>query len=189
MLSLRTNQEGLPILDQFSEEGFVDCVFKINNLEEGETYFIFDMKAFYNEKNLSIRVKVNKNIQAGFDQECNVIQGRFYDQGVVFMSTGTESDNLLNVMAKLYGIDLMSIEMTEEESFTAFALHQEEFDIRKDAVKIKIFGRDKEEDSEDEYNESFFNLDLTNGLVFWNEKDQEYRVPLILALTKRSVED
>jgi hypothetical protein len=30
---------------------------------------------------------------------------------------------------------------------------------------------------------SSFNLDLPNGLVFWNEKDQDYREPLVRSLT------
>lgn len=50
-------------------------------------------------------------------------------------------------------------------------------------VKIKLFGNDRETDSEDDYYESFFNLDLPNGLVFWNEKDQEYREPLVRSLS------
>jgi hypothetical protein len=74
--------------------------------------------------------------------------------------------------------------MKDEESFTAIALHQGPIDMTEQAIKIKIFGRDGPSDTEEEYYESFFNLDLKQQLVFWNEKDQEYRRPLILGLAK-----
>ncbi|MGH7976769.1 MAG: hypothetical protein ACREDS_02250 [Limisphaerales bacterium] len=75
--------------------------------------------------------------------------------------------------------------MISKETFTAIALHDGEIDLRIEPVKIKIFGRDGEPFDESVYNESFFNLDLANGFVNWNEKDQEYRRPLICALTKQ----
>jgi len=34
-----------------------------------------------------------------------------------------------------------------------------------------------------EYFESFFNRDLASGFVFWNEKDPDYRTPLIRGLS------
>jgi hypothetical protein len=51
---------------------------------------------------------------------------------------------------------------------------------------MKLFGRDDEPFIEDDYYESFFNVDLANGLVYWNEKDQEYREPLLRALAVAS---
>ena len=73
--------------------------------------------------------------------------------------------------------------MVSEETFTGIALHQGMIDMESEPVKIKIFGNDSDNDIEDDYYESFFNLDLKNGFVFWNEKDQEYREPLIRSLS------
>ena len=56
--------------------------------------------------------------------------------------------------------------------------------MTKEPIKIKIFGKDSENDLENDYYESFFNLDLANGFVFWNEKDEEYREPLIRGLSQ-----
>jgi hypothetical protein len=50
------------------------------------------------------------------------------------------------------------------------------------SVRIKLFGRDTEAFSEDDYYESFFNVDFPGGFVYWNEKDPEYRAPLVAAL-------
>ncbi|EHU4841393.1 hypothetical protein KY951_004500 [Vibrio parahaemolyticus] len=74
--------------------------------------------------------------------------------------------------------------MSAEETFTGIALHQDEIDMASDLVKIKLFGKDQDEDLEENYYESFLNLDLKNGFVFWNEKDQEYRKPLIRGLSE-----
>jgi len=49
-------------------------------------------------------------------------------------------------------------------------------------VKLKLFGRDGDAFDEDAYYESVFNVDLRRGYVYWNEKDQDYREPLLRAL-------
>ncbi|QTN25971.1 hypothetical protein HZ992_15225 [Rhizobacter sp. AJA081-3] len=74
--------------------------------------------------------------------------------------------------------------MVGEESFTAIALHQGALDVEEQPVKLKIFGRDASTDPENDYYESFFNLELANELVYWNEKDQEYREPLVRGLSQ-----
>jgi len=74
--------------------------------------------------------------------------------------------------------------MVDAISFTGIALHQDGVDMETEPIKIKLFGRDSDEEIErDEYFESFFNLDLASGFVFWNEKDPDYRTPLIRGLS------
>lgn len=182
-MELSVNENGLPILDQFSEEGFIDCVLKIVDLEEGEDSYKFNLRASYNGADLGFRVEVVKGIKGGFDSEMSLIQEHVYKKGVKFFRTGIESDTLLKILASLYGMDEASLEMTNEETFTGIALHQGEIDMASEPIKIKIFGKDQDEDLEENYYESFFNLDLKNGFVFWNEKDQEYREPLIRGLS------
>lgn len=79
----------------------------------------------------------------------------------------------------------VSLQMIAKEEFTGIVLHQGPINMASDPIKIKIFGRDQDDDLDKNYYESFFNLDLKNGLVFWNEKDQEYRDPLIRALSQQ----
>jgi hypothetical protein len=104
---------------------------------------------------------------------------------VVFIRSGPESDQLIARIASLYGLPHAGGQMINKETFTAIALHQGEINLRTDSVKIKIFGRDSEPFDAGAYYESFFNVDLKNGFVNWNEKDQEYRKPLIHSLTKQ----
>ncbi|EHR7166259.1 MULTISPECIES: hypothetical protein [Vibrio harveyi group] len=183
-MEIRVNEHGYPILDQFSEEGFIDCVLKIKNLKETDNLYKFDLRASYNGNELGFKVEVVKGIKSGFDSEMCLIQERVYKKGVKFLRSGSESDNLLIVLAELYGFSEVSLRMSAEETFTGIALHQGEIDMTSEPVKIKLFGKDQDEDLEENYFESFFNLDLKNGFVFWNEKDQEYRLPLIRGLSE-----
>ena len=182
-MELIVNESGLPILDQFSEEGFVDCVFKIVDLEDGEDTYKFNLRASYCGDDLGFRVEIVKGIKGGFDSEMSLIRENVFKQGVKFFRTGPESDLLLKVLAYLYGISEVADQMTGEEAFTAIALHQGKIDMATESIKIKIFGEDQNEDLEEDYYESYFNLDLKKGLVFWNEKDEDYRESLISGLS------
>lgn len=181
---MKTDAQGNPVLDQFSEEGFVDCVFRIADLVETPSAYEFRMLASHNGQVVGLRASVVKGIKAGFDSKMNLNKAHVYRKGVVFHSSGAESDRLLASLSALYGNPKPDARMADEASFTAIALHQGALDIGADPVKIKLFGRDGPADSEDDYYESFFNLDLKNRLVYWNEKDQDYRKPLLKGLSK-----
>jgi hypothetical protein len=106
-----------------------------------------------------------------------------YRRGVSFRSLGEISDRLIAVLANLYGLGYGALQMTAEETFTAIALQQSDTDLEVHGVKFKLFGKDGEEFSQDDYYESFFNVDLPSMLVSWNEKDPDYRAPLVRALS------
>ncbi len=181
-MQLMVDETGLPVLDQFSEEGFVDCVLRITDFRADENSYHFHMAASFEECPVGINVTVVKGIKAGFDEEMQLNPDHVYRQGVIFSRSGIESDRLIAALSKLYKLDLKVEKMVDIETFTAIALHQGNIDTESEPVKIKLFGKDATEVNDDDYYESFFNLDIRNGLVFWNEKDPEYRQPLIKAL-------
>jgi len=185
-VEIEVDSQGNPILDQFSEEGFIDCVFKITALKETENSYKFHLSSSYGDEILGMNVEVVKGIKGGFDSEMSLIQEHVYKKGIKFLKSGAESDRLITTLAKLYGMETKPRSMVKEETFTGIALHEGEIDMNSEAIKIKIFGKDEGEDDEleENYYESFFNLDLANGLVFWNEKDQDYREPLIRGLSE-----
>lgn len=175
---------GNPVLTQYSEEGFVDCVFKIVDLRETDALYRFRLIGSYKGDIVGMGVTVVKGIQAGMNSEMQLISDHVYRNGVVFSRTGPESDRLISVLSAMYGIHEIPTHMVETGAFTAIALHQGSIDMTSEPIKLKLFGYDGPTDREDYYNESFFNLDLKNKLVFWNEKDQEYRKPLLRSLSK-----
>jgi hypothetical protein len=183
-MEISLDQNGNPILNQFSEEGFVDCVFKISSIEESESHYFFNLKASFNAQIVGFNVKLYKYIENGFDAEMNGYKDRFYSKGVTFYSSGEESDLLITEIADLYGLELGQLEMVKEESFTVFALMQKRVDFNSEAARLKLFGRDQDHNESSEHYQFFFNIDLPMGLVFWNEKDQAYRNPLVSALSK-----
>lgn len=182
--TMKTDPEGFPILNQYSEEGFVDCVLKISDLTETPTHYRFHLAASFNGELVGMNVAVVKNVHGGFDSDMNLDKSYVYKSGVSFMRSGPESDRLISFLAGLYGESKPDLTMIELESFTAIALHQGALDMLEGPIKIKLFGRDSEPFDEDAYYESFFNLDLKNRVVYWNEKDSDYRAPLIRGLTK-----
>jgi hypothetical protein len=179
---VKTDSLGNPHLTQYSEEGFIDCVFRIVEKDETPMHYRLTLRAIHQGQIVGFAALVVKGIKAGLDSDTKLIPEHVYRKGVTFVRTGTESDRLVAIIAGLYGQRNRPLRMTAEETFTAIALHQGSIGITEQPVKIKMFGRDAEPIDNATYYESFFNVDLKSGFVFWNEKDQDYRIPLIRAL-------
>lgn len=183
-MNIKVDSSGRPLMTQFSEEGFVDCVFRIENMIQTARSYKFHLSSSHNGAVLGFDVEVIKDIQGGFNADMKLVKEHVYSQGVKFYRSGPESDRLLTELAALYGMAPQQYAMRQSEPYTAIALHQGQLNMEEEAIKIKIFGRDNDTDGEDDYNESFFNLDLKNGFVFWNEKDPDYRKSLVEGLSK-----
>ena len=112
----------------------------------------------------------------------NLVKEHVYRLGACFTRSGEDSDRLISVIASLYKSKCRPQRMIDKETFTVIALHQGELDMGSQCIKLKLFGRDGEPFEEESYYESFFNIDLANKVVFWNEKDLDYREPLIRGL-------
>lgn len=182
-MDIQADSEGNPILDQHNEEGFVDLTFRLGDLVDDNQHYRFRLSASYKNRTVGMDVILVKGIQGGFDSEMNLVKEHVYRLGVRFHRAGEESDRLISAIGELYGANDSPKRMVEQETFTAIALHQGRIDMENEPVKLKIFGKDGEPFDEDAYYESFFNVDLLNGFVFWNEKDPDYRKPLLRALS------
>jgi hypothetical protein len=180
----KVSPEGYPILSQFSEEGFIDTFFKIVERFDNEECYGLRLLASHDGETVGMNVWVRRGIRGGFDADTNLIGKHVYREGVRFDRTGPESDRLLAALAQLYEMPVSSLRMVEQLPFTGIALHQNgQVDMEIQPIKIKLFGCDGPDDGTERYFESFFNLDLANGFVYWNEKDQDYRAPLIKGLS------
>lgn len=184
-MDIQTDSEGNPILDQHSEEGFVDLTFRISDFSDDGEHYRFHLTASHKKRIVGMDVVLVKGIQGGFDAKMNLVKKHVYRLGVRFLRSGTASDRLISALAELYGAKPSPMKMVKEETFTAIALHQGRLDMDNEPVNLKIFGKDGEPFDEDAYYESFFNVDLPNGFVFWNEKDPDYRKPLVRGLSAR----
>lgn len=184
-MDLKLGTNGYPVIDQLSEEGFVDLTLKITTLTDNGNYYQFHLSASHDNNELGLDVILIKGIKSGFDANMDLVKDHVYRLGVRFFRSGIESDRLISTIGQLYGADDTPQKMVSEEALTAIALHQGELDFENECVKLKLFGKDGEPFDENAYYESFFNIDLTNRLVYWNEKDSDYRQPLLAALAAR----
>ncbi len=182
-MNVQVDKLGVPIINQFSEDGFIDCFFQIKNLIRSTGEYRFQCISSFDNKLLGIEIRLIKGIRAGFDENMELIQDHVHQNSVEFIRTGDESDRLISAIAQLYELELLSKRMVDAFTFTGIALHQGDIDIETEPVKLKLFGNDAEADSDEDYFESFLNLNFTDGFVSWNEKDQDYREPLLRSLS------
>jgi hypothetical protein len=182
-MDLRTDSDGNPVLDQFSEEGFLDLTLRILELTEDGRHYRFHLAASHKGRTVGLNVVLVKGIKSGFNARMNLVKKHVYRDGVRFVRSGTESDRLIRAIGELYGAGDSKRRMVNEKAFTAIALHQGAIDLDSEPVKLKLFGKDFEPFDENAYYESFFNIDVANGFVYWNEKDPDYREPLLRALS------
>ena len=181
-MQIKINSDGNPIVDQLSEEGFVDLTFRLRSLVDDGDKYHFHLAAAKGDHTLGMNVIVVKGIKALFDSNMTAIKGHVYRKGVRFLRSGEDSDRLVSVLGELYGHGRSSLRMVDELTFTAVALTQGDLDMEAQPVRLKLFAKDDEPVDENAYCESFFNLDLVNRWAFWNEKDPDYRDPLLRAL-------
>jgi hypothetical protein len=184
-MDLQLGSDGNPVIDQLSEEGFVDLTLQICRFADEGTHYRFHLAASHNNGEVGLDVLLVKGIKSGFDGNMDLLKDHVYRQGVRFIRSGIESDRLISAIGSFYGADPVPHKMVPEESFTVIALHQGDLELENECVKLKLFGKDGESFDEDEYYESFFNVDLTNGMVYWNEKDPDYRQPMLRALAAK----
>lgn len=181
---LELDDRGNPILDQLSEEGFVDFTFRIVPVSSNATAHRLRLVASHEGRVVGLDAIVRRGMRGGLDADMNVIQTHVYRAAVRFVRTGEESDALLGILAELYGLPPRRRRMVDVLPMTGILLHEDEVDLEYEAVRIKLFGCDSDEQIErEQYFESFFNLDLDAGFVFWNEKDPDYRRPLVQGLS------
>ena len=181
-VELQLGSDGNPVIDQLSEDGFVDLTFRVTQLVDDGTCYHFHLAASHENSEVGCNVILVKRIKSGFDANMDLQKARVFREGVRFLRSGEESDRLVSALAQFYAAGTSPKAMVPEETFTAIALHQGHLDFESDCVKLKLFGNDGEPFDEDAYYECFFNVDLANGIVYWNEKDPAYREPLLRAL-------
>lgn len=157
---------------------FVDIPLTITQKSETDTSYSYVAKAIYKLDTIGVQISLKKDVKAGIvgDKMDNV----FLRDGISIHSIGIESDKLISVIAKLYGIDSQKNQMRNDNMFFVCAnLNQKNVDYNQGEYKFKIFM-----ESEDNYAELFVNFDFTNQLIYFNEKDTEYRKGVIDYLTR-----
>lgn len=180
---MELDENGLPCLAQFSEDGFVDCVFKVQNLAHQAGHYHFDLRASFAGQPVGLNVRLISEVGPGFDADMQLIQAHVYREGVVLSSLGVETERFISALASLYEMPPSAMTPTTSEALTVVALQQEPTNLADGPMRLKLFGQDADAADAERYYESFFNVNLPDGLIYWNEKDMDYRTPMLKALT------
>jgi hypothetical protein len=117
-IEIAADSDGLPVLDQFSEEGFVDCTFRISELRTDDATQRALLEASHRGRRVGFRAVIQRAIRAGFDADVQLIREHVCAGAVRFERTGLESDAMVSVLAELYGLEEATGPMAREVAFT-----------------------------------------------------------------------
>jgi hypothetical protein len=167
---------GLPVLDQFSEEGYVDCVFFIGQTGVRGDRLLFELRAECDGEIVGVDVDMVAAPGPGFDAEMQVFRHHVYEDGFTMHPVGAASDRLVAALARRFRHGATPPRMVAV-SFTAVVMQQQVVSPELGSLRLRLSrGR-----GADNY-EGVFILDLPHGRAFWKEKDTDHRGALLRAL-------
>lgn len=103
-----------------------------------------------------------------------------YQGRILIESLGEASDALVQAIDRLYGTQAGAQRMQRATRFTGISLRGDPSHLDAGPAKIKLFF---ESETEGRYAEVFLNIDSQAGSIEFNEKDMDYRRPIVLALS------
>jgi hypothetical protein len=176
---------GIPVSNQLpevtseAEEGYHDLVFHLRDRTvSADGSQSFRARGLHKNQSVGLLVLLGprwEQVSLGSDLPLA------FRGSVELKSSGAESDALLAVMDKLYGTELHPTSMKRETTFTGITLGGDPRNVASSEVKIKLFF---EPGNDEGYAELYLNIDMTGGRLQLNEKDEEYRRPIINALAE-----
>ena len=169
----------VPQVRSVGEHGFVDLdlpLAEVSDKESGTVRFV-TRGAFDNEM-LGFAVDVHSEWKAQPLQGADAV---FYWGAVTLRSIGPASDAFIRLVARLYGRRIGTPHMLAEIKAQAVGLNSDPRKIKSTPVHMKLFFHS---DIEDRYAEVFLNVDAGSKVVQFHEKDEDYRVNVIRALTE-----
>ena len=163
------------------EEGWYDIFLRITDRQEENNSVVYVAKGLYEGRVVGLKVEVNKDMSAGLLSSGEINQEAFYRNGIRFFSIGSESDELVRALSKLYQFPTVKPFSESIVGAMTFSLNEISVDLTsKEHFKFKLCFRD---DSEDLYCEMFCNIDLVDDVIELHEKDADYRENIIKTFT------
>jgi hypothetical protein len=162
------------------EDGFVDLTFQ--NIESKSTnngnneYFA---KGILNDSKVGFSIEF---LPEWKPQDVEGIDEAFYWGEANFKTTGSDTKNFLSVLATLYGAELKEFEIPNSVYAQVVGLACNPKEIAHKPCKMKFFFNP--DGDEELYSEVFINIDLEAKTLEFNEKDNDYRAPLLRSLLK-----
>jgi hypothetical protein len=154
---------------------FADVVLSIDSVKTENEATIFVAKSTIDGTKVGFEIVVyDISSKVNFDGDNSTVISA--PDGIEIRSIGNLSNNFIQVFAKRCGISTEK-GMIERISFTSIALDGSGSKIMTQPVRFKLFYE------EDDYVELFINIDAPNKQIDFQEKDIDYREPLVKVLS------
>lgn len=108
----------------------------------------------------------------------------FIKNALIIKSIGSESDDFLKALSKIYGFPTKNKFKNVIQVPTIFSLNKQKVNL--DNVGYSHFKAFLEEDNQNDYCEIFFNIDSKKQIIELHEKDMDYRKLIIKAFSQHS---
>jgi len=169
-----------PAVKVAKEEGFIDLelpVQKVEQRKDGTRSVV--VQGSLDGQAIGFAVEFRPNWKAkrldGSGQSVYWGSGRF-------VSTGGDTDRFVAALARLYGLRAADRQAKSSVEAEVVGLADDPALMPTAPTRMKFFFQG--DGSEAHYSEVFINTDLQRGVLQFNEKDQEYRTPLVGNLAK-----
>jgi len=162
------------------EDGFVDLSFTISNAKKLDSdSFEIAVKGNLNGEKLGFFIELQPS---WYSQVVEGVDEPFYWGEALFKNVGSESEAFLESLAGLYGATVSNITIPDYVYAKVVGLACNPGKIDVSPCKMKFFFNS--DGAEDLYSEVFINVDLSEKTLEFNEKDTEYRAPLLRSLSQ-----
>lgn len=188
-----TNLEKVASVDSASpKSSTLTAAPEITSEEEGDGFH--DLVFFIEKKQLSkngaqvlsvIGLNQGKPIKFNVElsKDWNITNDKLVpSQGLIrYARTGTQSDDFVAALDKIYGTKITPRKMQQEVTFSAVTLEGDPNDLSKGPLKMKLFFESK---NPDDAAEIYTNIDVKTNRLTIPEKDADYRANIVKALIR-----
>ncbi|KQZ32595.1 hypothetical protein [Duganella sp. Root1480D1] len=169
-----------PAVKVTQEEGFVDFAFpvqKVEQLQDGTRSVA--VHGSLGGQPVGFAVEFHPNWKR---KQIEGSQASVYWGTGRFMSTGGDTDRFIDALARLYGVAGGLHQAKASVDAEVVGLDADPAAMASAPTRMKFFFQG--DGSQGQYSEVFINADLKRGILYFNEKDVDYRAPLVRNLAK-----
>ena len=165
-----------------SSEGFADLVLPVRGQNcDARGGCTIDVEGEYKGSQVGIRITFAPDMEENKFEDLTG-EGKLFAQadGIILEPKGERGQNFVRLLSTVYNTPITSVSLPLTIRLTALPLEGNPRNIGSAPLKFKTFHHDDEPDASD-YFELFIDPDLKNGIVRFNEKDTDYRKPILRA--------
>jgi len=161
-----------------SEQGFVDVDLPISRLTQQDGQMRFEARGMYASQPVGFRFVMGDVWKPQAQPGSKLVV--YWGTGAI-ESLGGESDRFVSMLASKYGLQSHGqLRMLSAVRVAVVGLGDDPSKAMRTSTRMKIFLHDGDKER---YAEAYVNVDPVRGMLEFHEKDPEYRLNVVRALT------